>query len=194
MTGLMERQIFWFKDPANLFTKQTWLSFVPTDTQTVPEALNAVVRFTIYFASLLTLVTANTNYLLFIPAIMLATIFLVELFPTTQIIKETFATRSDLATPTASNPFMNPLLPDLTFVPTPDVTSAPVKESIMEAFAHPTMFMDTSDKFTLAQSSRQFFTRPSNDLGQFQDFLNKNNTSRKADSESYAMARGSLLG
>ena len=79
---IMEREVFWLKDPANLFTSANWTKFVPTESQTVPEALNAVVRFTVYFSVLLTLVTADTNYLLFIPVVMAGTAVVVQLFPT----------------------------------------------------------------------------------------------------------------
>jgi len=202
----MGREVFWLQDPANLFTKQNWLRFVPTDTMTVPEALNAVVRFTVYFSSVLTMLCADTNYLLFIPIVMGATAILVRLYPETQILKETFSNRghsSSIQSPTSSNPFMNVLFTD--YVDNPqrppapaDITSVPVKESIDEAFANThDLFMDTSDRFTLAQSARVFNTVAAttipNDLDGFQTFLNKDNVSRKAVSETYAVAKGSAF-
>jgi hypothetical protein len=54
--------------------------------------------------------------------------------------------------------------------------------------------MDTSDKYALSQSARQFVTQASttipSDLGSFQDFLNKDNVSRKEVSEAYVVAKG----
>jgi hypothetical protein len=197
----MVREIFWLKDPANLFGKNTWTRFVPTDAMTVPEALNAVVRFTVYFGLLMTLVTGETNYLLFIPIVMGITVALVNLYPTTQILKESYENKGQYATPTDQNPFMNVLFTD--YVDNVDRPPAPpninkpsVKESITEAFSvtHD-LFMDTSDKFGLAQAARQFVTQASttipNDMDGFQNFLNKDNVSRKAASEGYVVARGS---
>lgn len=200
----MGRESFWLNDPANLFTKDTWTRFVPTETMTVPEALNAVVRFTVYFSGLMTLVSADTNYLLFIPVVMAATAVLVRLYPETQVLKETFANKDKkYASPTSANPFMNVVFTDYVDDPKrapapPDVTAPAVKGSIDEAFATThDLFMDTSDKFTLAQSARQFVTQAAttipNDLGGFQDFLNKDNVSRKEVSEGYVVAKGSVF-
>lgn len=201
----MAREIFWLNDPANLFTAQTWTRFVPTETMTVPEALNAVVRFTVYFSVLLTLVSADTNYLLFIPVVMAATAVLVRLYPETQILKETFKNGGEhkVASPTSANPFMNVVFTD--YVDDPqrppapaDITAPAVKESIDEAFAQThDLYMDTSDRFALAQSARQFVTQAAttipNDFQSFQDFLNKDNVSRKEISETYVVAKGSVL-
>lgn len=198
----MERETFWLNDPANLFTKDNWTHFVPTNAMTVPEALNAVVRFSIYFSFMLTIVTANTNYLLFVPVVMLMTIFLARLYPRTQVMKETFLNRGKYATPQSNNPFMNVLFTDYVDNPErsaapPDITNEGVKESIDEAFAEThDLFMDTSDKYALSQSARNFVTQAAttipNDLDGFQKFLNKDNVSRKEDSETYVIAKGSM--
>jgi hypothetical protein len=200
----MGREVFWLKDPASLFGKDVWTHFVPLDTQTVPEALNAVVRFTIYFSILITLVTGETSYLLFVPIIMAMTAALVNLFPTTQVLKETFQNRgADYSTPTSSNPFMNVLFTDYVDNPSrpaapPDITSPALAASVNEAYSQThDLFMDTSDKFTLAQAAGQFVTQASttipNDLDGFQNFLNKDNVSGKATSETYVVAKGSTF-
>jgi hypothetical protein len=197
----MEREVFWGTDPARLFTKETWTRFVPTDMMTVPEALNATVRFTVYFSLLLAFVTGESQYLLFIPVVMVATVLLVNLFPKTQILKETFENKMH-ATPTQSNPFMNVLFTDYVDNPTrpaaPDVTQPAVEASIDEAFSKTRdLFMDTTDKYTLQQSGRQFATLASttipNNLEGFQEFLNKDNVSQKLVSEGYVVAKGSVL-
>ena len=196
---IMEREVFWLKDPASLFTKYNWARFFPVDTMTVPEALNAVVRFTVYFSFLLTLVTSDTNYLLFVPVVMAGTAVVVQLYPTTQVLKETFKNADKLfASPQSSNPFMNVLFTDYVDQPNrpsaPDVSAPAIKESINEAFAQThDLFMDTSDKYTLNQAARQFVTQASttipNDFDSFQSFLNKDNVSRKDTSETYVVAK-----
>jgi hypothetical protein len=199
----MSRETFWLDDPANLFTN--WSRFLPTNDMTVPEALNAVVRFTIYSTVLITVITQKTWYLLLIPLVMLASVFLVKMFPRTQILKETFSAGGSsvrYATPTPSNPFMNVLFTDYVDnperPPAPDVTSDAVKQSIEEAFSKTSdLFMDTSNKFGLMQSARQWVSQAAttipNDLEGFQKFLNKDNVSQKLDSESYVIAKGSTV-
>lgn len=198
----MSRETFWLDDPANLFTN--WSRFLPTNDMTVPEALNAVVRFTIYSTVLITVITQKTWYLLLIPLVMLASVFLVKMFPRTQVLRETFSANAGgikYATPTASNPFMNVLFTDYVDNPQrppapPDVTSETMKQSIDEAFSKTSdLFMDTSNKYGLMQSARQWVSQASttipNDLEGFQKFLNKDNFSQKLDSESYVIAKGS---
>ena len=204
------REQFWLDDPANLFVN--WRRFVPTNDMTVPEALNSVVRFTVYSSLLVALIVQKTQYLLLIPLVMLASILLVRLFPTTQVIQETFETMrrkvskdanntGAVATPTADNPFMNVLFtdyvdnPDRVAAP-PDVTSKALDSSIREAFSKTSdLFMDTSDTYGLMESSRNWVTQASttipNDLDGFQAFLNKDNVSRKGKSEEYVVAHGS---
>jgi hypothetical protein len=202
MTIRMGREIFWLEDPASLFTKDTWTRFVPTNAMTVPEALNAVVRFSVYFSVLMAAVCMDSSYLLFIPVVMGTSIILVKLFPETQILKEAFINADQkFANPKASNPFMNVLFTDYVdnvhrAPAPPDITSPAVKESINEAFAKTSdLFMDTSDKYALAQSARNFVTQASttipNDMDGFQKFLNQDNVSRKEISESYVVAKGS---
>lgn len=194
------REQFWLNDPANLFKR--WNRFVPTNDMTVPEALNAVVRFTIYSGILISLITQKSWYLLLIPAVMVVSAILVRMYPETQILKETFGVRGGAAaTPKASNPFMNVLFTD--YVDDPDRSPAPsninndaIKSSIDEAFSKTSdLYMDTSDKYGLMQSARQWVTQASttipNDLDGYQNFLNKDNVSRKELSESYVIAKGS---
>jgi hypothetical protein len=203
------REQFWLDDPANLFVN--WRRFVPTNDMTVPEALNSVVRFTVYSSLLVALIVQKTQYLLLIPLVMLASILLVRLFPTTQVIQETFENMrrkvskdpvgAAAATPTADNPFMNVLFtdyvdnPDRVAAP-PDVTSKSLDSSIREAFSKTSdLFMDTSDTYGLMESSRNWVTQAAttipNDLDGFQAFLNKDNVSRKGKSEEYVVAHGS---
>lgn len=197
-----QRELFWMEDPANFFVK--WYKFLPTNDMTVPEALNAVVRFTVYSAFVVAVVARRTDYLLLIPLVMLASVFLVRLFPKTQMIQETFqnaARREGFSTPSADNPFMNVLFTDYVDNPErvaapPDVTSSALDSSIREAFSKTSdLFMDTSDTYGLMESSRHWVTQAAttipNDLEGFQSFLNKDNVSRKGKSEEYVIAEGS---
>lgn len=198
----MNRETFWLTDPAHLFTKETWVRFVPQDWMTVPEALNAIVRFAVYFSVILTLLTGKSEYILAVPVIALITVFLNQMYPETQTFKEAFGNKAGKETnPTPSNPFMNVTLDEITGDPerpaAGNVLRPDIAESAANAFSKTSdLFMDTSDRFDMMQASRAFYTTAStttpNDLQGFQDFLNKDNVSRKMDSESYVAARGSV--
>jgi hypothetical protein len=200
----MNREPFWLTDPAHMFTKENWVQFVPQEWMTVPEALNAIVRFTVYFSVVLTLMTGKSEYILAIPVVALITVFLNQIYPETQTFKEAFSMKSGGSKetkPTPSNPFMNVTLDQISGDPerpaAGNVLRSDIAESAANAFAKTSdLFMDTSDRFDMMQSSRAFYTTAStttpNDLGGFQDFLNKDNVSRKADTESYVAAKGSV--
>jgi hypothetical protein len=204
MTIRMGKELFWLKDPAHLFSRETWIRFFPIDSMTVPEALNAVVRFTVYFSLLLSLLTGQTNYLLFIPVIMALSVVLNTLYPSTLTLKESFGNskRDMVAAPTKNNPFMNVLFTD--YIDNPDrapahrdINTPEIKQEIDANFAETRdIFMDVSDKYGMSLASRNFVTQPSttipNDLEGFQEFLNKGNYSRKSASEGYVLARGSI--
>jgi len=197
-------ELFWLQDPADLFSN--WKRFVPTNEMTVPEALNAVVRFTIYSSIIVALFTHKTHYLLLVPVIMAASIVLVRLFPKTETLREAFnggklLDRKPAASPTPDNPFMNVVFTDYVDDPDrpaapPDITTKEMDAKIAESFAHTNdLFLDTTDTYGLMQSARQWVTQAAttipNDLEGFQNFLNKDNVSRKALSEDYVVAKGS---
>lgn len=198
----MNHETFWLNDPAHLFTPDTWARFVPMDSMTVPEALNAVLRFTVYFSVVLTLVTGKSEYILAIPLVALLTIFLYKMYPETATFKEAFTNKTGKVTmPTPNNPFMNVTLNEITQdpkrPPAENVLRPDVAEGVENAFSKTSeLFMDTSDRFDMMQSSRAFYTTAAttvpNDLGGYQDFLNKDNVSRKLDSERYVAAKGSV--
>jgi hypothetical protein len=174
---------------------------------TVPEALNAVVRFTIYSSIIVALFTHKTHYLLLVPVVMAASVVLVRLFPKTETLREAFKSGSNIldrkpaASPTSDNPFMNVVFTDYVDDPDrpaapPDITTKEMDAKIAESFAKTSdLFLDTTDTYGLMQSARQWVTQAAttipNDLEGFQNFLNKDNTSRKALSEDFVVAKGS---
>jgi membrane protein insertase Oxa1/YidC/SpoIIIJ len=83
-------QPFWYSDPSVLFTNDTWYVFVPTPAMTVPEALNAVVRFSVYLSGLLFLTSLDPWYILLIPVVMGITLFLNAWFPHAKKMTESF--------------------------------------------------------------------------------------------------------
>jgi hypothetical protein len=206
----------WIDDPASLFTKETWSKFVPTSSMDIPTAMNAIVRFTVYISVILFMARGNTAYLLAIPLVLVLTVLVVKFFPTARTL-EAFTEKAaskirEYTYPTGKNPFMNPLLTEILDNPNrPEaapITSKEVKKQIEASFKQTSdLYMDTSDKFDLAQSMRTFHTAQSgvipNDQDGFLSFLAKgidepDHSSAfparraKEKSEGYVEAQGSM--
>jgi len=203
----------WYTSPSILFSAGTWQRFVPTKEMDVPTALNAVVRFTVYFSVLLYACTSKHEYLLAIPLVLVVSAIFSQVFPNTRPLVESFQTAvKKLTHPTASNPFMNPLLTEI--LDNPDrgdaapVTDKAVKREIDKAFQQTEeLYMDTSDRFDMAQAQRTFHTMQSATIPSDQDgflkFLAKGvdepdhssafpSRNAKRKSEAYVEAQGSL--
>jgi hypothetical protein len=209
----MPEQI-WFKTPTVLFDNNSWSKFVPTKDMTTEEALNAVLRFSVYFSLLLFLSTGVGAYVMSIPIMMVSTILLYNLFPNGKTI-ESFVTTSEspeYTMPSKENPFMNVLLTEIT--DNPDrADAAPtnrrdVKADVYKSFqATSDIYMDTTDLFDQAQGMRTFHTMQSarvpNDLDGFKKWLAKGLDEpdyssapaarhAKALNEGYVAAKGSI--
>jgi hypothetical protein len=213
----MTEQI-WYKDPSSLFVRENWYKFVPVATMAIPEALNAVVRFTVYFVSILALTTGETSYFAIIPMVLLTTILFDKVFPegaTIESLKmnsKVGAAKESYTMPTAANPFMNVLLTEIQDNPNRG-DAAPtmrrdVKKKIYEEFQKTSdMHMDTTDLFDQSQAMRTFHTMQSakvpNDLDGFKKWIAKGNDEpdfsstaparhAKTASEGYVNAKGSM--
>ncbi len=183
----MTEQI-WYKDPAVLFTKESWYKFVPLPSMLVPEALNSVVRFTIYFTVIMAATTAETNYFLIIPLVMLATVFFDQVLPNGKTL-ESFSIKTNIegvsstyTMPTDNNPFMNVLLTEIVDNPNrPDAAPTnrkDIREQIKKSFQHTNdIYMDTSDAFDQRQAMRTFHTIQSstipNNFDEFKKWMAK---------------------
>jgi len=200
-------QPFWFTDPSVLFAKDTWYVFVPQPTMPVRTALNAIVRFTVYLALLLTATTLKPWYLLIIPVVMGVTIVLHRLFPDVKKMTEGFVSGPVVSSyrgdgenmPTVDNPFMNPQLTDIhsdyNQPPASDITRLDVRDKVNEAFAQTSnIYMDTTDVFQQVQAQRNIYSVPADDHGGFLRFLGKNEqySNQKGLSEGYVVAKGTV--
>ena len=213
----MSEQI-WFKDPSVLFAENAWMRFAPVQSMTTTEALNAVVRFSIYSSISLAVLTYKPSYLSAIPIVALASIVLFEIFPNGKQIESYFSkkgkkvTKENFTMPSANNPFMNVLLTEIQDNPNREdaapVTDDNVRNEINKAFQSTSdLYMDTTDAFDQAQAMRTFHTLQSaripNDQDGFLSWLAKGyddpdtssaplSRGAKLDSETYAPARGSV--
>ena len=199
---------FWYTEPNVLFRQDTWYMFVPQPNMTVRESLNAVVRFSVYLSVLLFATSRDPWYLLMIPVVMVATVFLHRAFPEAKkIVSEGFVsgpvvtgyTGEERTRPTPDNPFMNPMLTDILEnpdrPPAAEITSLDVRDQVNEAFAQTSnIYMDTTDLFNLVQSQRNFYAVPTDDHEGFLKFLGKNaqRTNQKGLSEGFVIAKGTV--
>jgi hypothetical protein len=194
------KETFWYFEPAVLFDKDTWYRFVPTANMTVPEALNAVVRFSVYLSVLLFATTMDPMYLLLIPLVMVTTVALNMVFPKAKRMTESFVSSyvgSDETMPDPDNPFMNASLADINDKPArppaADVTRIDVREKVNESFAQTSnLYMDTTDVFDLVQAQRNFHTVPEDDHAGLLKFLKGSAPSGKELNEGYVVAKGTM--
>jgi hypothetical protein len=196
---------FWFDEPRVLFSKDTWSQFVPQPNMPVKAALNAVVRFVVYLSLLLLLATRDVWYILFVPPVLLASIFFARVFMEPKrlescasgAVRTSPSAPDGTAEPSADNPFMNPQLTDIgrNFRPAPDITTPETRDKINQALQRTSnLYLDTSDVFDLVQSQRNFHSVPTNDYAGFLAFLGKNGqrTNEKGLSEGYVVAKGTV--
>jgi hypothetical protein len=197
---------FWFSDPTILFRSDTWYAFVPTAGMSVDDALNSVVRFTVYLSFLLFMCSMEVKYFVYVPVVMAITVALHQLYPgAAKRITEPFRmgtavsgyTGTDLTLPTQENPFMNPTLVDINEnpkkPPAADPTDINVRDKVNQQFAQTSnVYMDTTDVFQLMTAQRNFYTVPADDHEGLLEFLGKGAASGKLLNEGYVVAKGSM--
>jgi hypothetical protein len=202
----------WINDPTVLFSRDTWFKFVPMSYMDIPTSLNAIVRFTVYFSIIMSM--TDSKYLIAIPVVLVLTVVAEKVFPhvrSLEAFKNVTSILEKYTRPTPTNPFMNPLLTEIIDNPNradaAPVTSNKVKREIEKAFQHTSdIYMDTTDRFDMAQSMKTFHTLQSakipNDQDGFLKFLSKGidepdfssafpSRNAKQKSETYVVALGS---
>jgi len=202
----------WINDPTVLFSRDTWFKFVPMSYMDIPTSLNAIVRFTVYFSIIMSM--TDSKYLIAIPVVLVLTVIAEKVFPhvrSLEAFKNVTSILEKYTRPTPTNPFMNPLLTEITDNPNradaAPITSKKVKREIEKAFQHTSdIYMDTTDRFDMAQSMKTFHTLQSakipNDQDGFLKFLSKGinepdfssafpSRNAKQKSETYVVALGS---
>jgi hypothetical protein len=199
---MTSQEPFWYDEPSVLFSQDTWSTFVPQPSMSVPSALNAVARFSVYLALLLFVTTMRPSYMLIIPLVLGLTIVLKAWFPQAKKLREPFVSSyvgEERTLPTPDNPFMNAPLTDIldnpNRPPAADVTSMAVRDKVNQAFAQTSnIYMDTSDVFDLVQAQRNFHTVPEDDHEGLLKFLGKNAqySNQKGLAETYVVAKGTV--
>ena len=183
-------ETIWYADPQGFVTRENFLAIVPTGSMSYAQQLNAVMRFSLYYAAAVAAVRMRPESFVLPLAVALVSYLLFEGAGGARgealraAAAETATFSSDgspvedgdfgggdpwdgsggsCLRPTKNNPFMNqlPLDPTPFEPPSCDPLQPAVKRQMREKFQRD-LFRDTSDLFERGNSERQFFTMPSN--------------------------------
>lgn len=183
---------FWLDDFRVLYNNNNFVKFIPQNSMTKTQQLNAITRFSIY-AFILIFVFENNDRWLYVPIvliIMCVVLYKVDLVNAKQFQdKEQFhisPKQKKCTKPTKDNPFMNFMLSD--YIENPDKPEAcnsninnhelvqSVNKDIDLNFNF-NLYRDIDDIFEKKNSQRQFYTMPNtqnpNDQKSFAEWLYK---------------------
>jgi hypothetical protein len=181
----------WYKDVRGFFGAENLTNILPIRDMSVEEQLNALVRFTIYFTGIVTLIRRDARM---VPVLLAVMIFSAMAYRVVAYKRQTElfgiraarkgaplavdpATKKVCQRPTRDNPFMNVLISDIAANPDrrpacPD--SVAVREGIDGHFSN-NLYRDVADIFNRNTSDRQWVTNPSttipNDQKGFAEWL-----------------------
>jgi len=170
MSGHQENKI-WYDDLPGFFTYDNYFVILPTVSMSIEEKLNAIVRFFIYLGVFLSLVRADYRYLFLGIIAAIVSIAANEYEISRHKKAEKFLKKNNLlvvdnkvcSRSTVDNPFMNPMITDITTNPNHpeacNLEDAKVKETVDSNF-YSHMFRDVSDLYGKKASQRQFYTMP----------------------------------
>jgi len=178
----------WFEDPMVFLDVNKLPDFIPLPSMTFVGKLNAIMRFSLYFAILL-LVTQNSPKVMYIPVFV--SLFTFGLYKMYENERNEFYSRQmaqnmrydenkkeSCVLPSKNNPFTNILVSDYVLNPTRKpgckITKPSVKKMAEDEFSR-TLYMDVDDIWSTNSSSRMFYQTPiqtiPNDQGKFAQWL-----------------------
>jgi len=153
---------FWFENINILFTLNRIGEFFPAPDMTIDEKLNAIVRFTFYFAFVMIVLYKSLNYLGMPMLAMLLSYFLyVGRKNKKNTIEEEFYSSDNCVQPTEHNPYMNYMVGDKTDKKGACLTykNTELKEKVTD-IVNKDLYMSTDDVWQRKNSERQFYTMP----------------------------------
>ena len=174
---------FWYNDISILSSKDSITEIFPSKRFDILRKLNAIVRLSILYTSILFFMKREQKYLV-IPLIVMGITWLIwykqEDIHVHTIMKESMSDKlddlvkiNDLNTecriPTKNNPFMNPILSDYgTNLPAPpkscpSYNNTGIQRRVEELF-NEDLYRDVNDIFGKNNSQRQFYTVPGNQV------------------------------
>ncbi len=159
-----DRDSFWFNDPAILFNKNRLYEFFPSESMSMNEKLNAVVRLGVYVAFVMALYRKALSPILIPIFIALVTLYVYRYNDVqTEAEKKEGFDIPECTLPTQDNPFSNTLLTDIGNYthrkPACSIEDPAIKEDIEKKF-NKGLFKDVNDLYGKNNSQRMFFTMP----------------------------------
>ena len=150
----------WYTHPADFVTKENFLNIIPLPSQTFAEQLNAILRFSLYYAVVMSLYRRTLAYLIVPTIIACLTYFAFEIHVRKG---EAFdhATQQACRKPTLDNPYMN--VPVTEFSSEVPLACDPLDESIANQIQDnyaSNSFRDQDDLYNRNSGERQFYTMP----------------------------------
>lgn len=163
----------WFVDLRGFMTETNFIKFFPSSDMTFTEQMNALMRFSIYFALIMFMLKKDSN-ILFVPIFMgLFTYLVYNVDEKNKMHEKMLLDRVGLTEehmskklcqkPTRHNPFMNVLVSDYSTNPQRPRAckfEGAVKDEIKQQF-DVNLYRDVDDIFHKKASDRQFYTTPS---------------------------------
>jgi hypothetical protein len=171
----------WYEDLPNFLTNQNYYKIIPSQSMTIEEKLNAIVRFFTFLGIVLAVLKSDYKYLFFG---IVASLFAIVLYEHQRVKRkesEKFLLENQIdivdnrvcARSTVDNPFMNPNLTDIHRDDKPaacPIDNEKVQQDIEKNF-EARLFRDVSDLYGNMSSQRQFYTVPQHDQGSFASWL-----------------------
>lgn len=161
----------WYNDLSGMFTYQNYFIVLPTQTMTLHEKLNAIVRFFTYLGVLLALIKNDYKYI-FLGVIAALVSVIINTYEDNNIsIAEKFLEDKELAIvdnrvcskSTVNNPFMNMSIADITLNPEHPAACRldnPTIKKLIDTNFNARVFRDSGDIYGMQNSQRQFYTMP----------------------------------
>lgn len=166
--------MIWYMDPVNIFLKKdNAIQFIPNNSMSLVQQLNAAIRFVLYFSLLMLLIDPKQfiNSLSLCVVVALVTVLIYVNDTHDNVIKNKIMEHLNIqfdaneevgSKPTKENPFMNFMFDDHINFPSKkaaDPLSVDVQKQIQIEFDK-NQFRDVDDVFNRQNSSRQFYTMP----------------------------------
>lgn len=174
----------WYKNIDVLYKIDKLIEFFPTESQTLEEKLNAIMRLAIYISILLYFNFNNdSKYLLIIPFTALLTMYIYANKGDRQVegISQTETQQETCTRPTLDNPFMNATMKDYLNIQNGKIVDRPAACDIEEPeikaeadkYFENNLYRDVGDVFGKMNSQRQFYTMPSTTIPNDQESFAK---------------------
>jgi hypothetical protein len=179
----MEEEVIWYKNPRDLFgSVERAYSFIPLPNTSLDAQLNAIFRFSIYYATTLFILNPSSAKPLLIPLLTGAMTYSVHNYVRDAMraegLEHDVRTQRVCSAPTKDNPFMNVLPTDYGKRPQRPAACDLSRPSVSKRVAKlcdSEKLKDTTDIYGRNTGMRQFYSNPSttipNDQGAFAKWL-----------------------